>query len=152
MEMSDRNIISAMAASFLAPFVEIIGAMKWFFVLAPILILCDLWFGIQAAKKRGEKIKKSRAIRRTINKVVDYLCWIFLAATMGQAIGNPLDIPILPIIIMCIVIGVEFESCVVNYFESKGKKVRFNVWKLFGKKIEDSIDLDMKDENAGVKH
>lgn len=150
--MSDRNIISAMAASFLAPFVEIIGAMKWFFVLAPILILCDLWFGIQAAKKRGEKIKKSRAIRRTINKVVDYLCWIFLAATMGQAIGNPLDIPILPIIIMCIVIGVEFESCVVNYFESKGKKVRFNVWKLFGKKIEDSIDLDMKDENAGVKH
>jgi len=152
MEMSDRNIISAMAASFLAPFVEIIGAMKWFFVLAPILILCDLWFGIQAAKKRGEKIKKSRAIRRTINKVVDYLCWIFLAATIGQAIGNPLDIPILPIIIMCIVIGVEFESCVVNYFESKGKKVRFNVWKLFGKKIEDSIDLDMKDENAGVKH
>ena len=152
MEMSDRNIISAMAASFLAPFVEIIGAMKWFFVLAPILILCDLWFGIQAAKKRGEKIKKSRAIRRTINKVVDYLCWIFLAATMGQAIGNPLDIPILPIIIMCIVIGVEFESCVVNYFESKGKKVRFNVWKLFGKKIEDSIDLDVKDENAGTKH
>lgn len=150
--MSDRNIISAMAASFLAPFVEIIGAMRWFFMLAPILIICDLWFGIQAAKKRGEKIKKSRAIRRTINKVVDYLCWIFLAATMGQAIGNPLEIPILPIIIMCIVIGVEFESCVVNYFESKGKKVRFNVWKLFGKKIEDSIDIDVKDENAGVKH
>lgn len=150
--MSDRNIISAMAASFLAPFVEIIGAMQWFFILAPILILCDLWFGIQAAKKRGEKIKKSRAIRRTINKVVDYLCWIFLAATMGQAIGNPLDIPILPIIIMCIVIGVEFESCVVNYFESKGKKVRFNVWKLFGKKIEDSIDIDVKNEDTGTKH
>lgn len=138
--MSDRNIISAMAASFLAPFVEIIGAMKWFFILAPILIICDLWFGIQAAKKRGEKIKKSRAIRRTINKIVDYLCWIFLAATMGQAIGAPLEIPILPVLIMLIIVGVELESCVVNYFESKGKHVKFNWRKLFGKKAESMLD------------
>jgi uncharacterized membrane protein len=152
--MSDRNIFTSVTASVLSPFVEVIGAMRWFFLLAAILIAADLWFGIQAAKKRGERIKKSRALRRTFNKAIDYICWIFLAAVMGQAVGEPLEIPILPVLIMLIVIGTELESCVINYFEAHGKNVRVNVWRLFGKKVEESIDIRTveKEEKETKQH
>jgi len=40
---------------------------------------------------------------------------------------------------MAIVVSIELESCVVNYFEYKGKKVKFNWRKLFGKKGEEML-------------
>lgn len=153
--MQERNVFGGVVATLLSPFADFFGPLRYFFILALVLIAADLWFGIQAAKKRNERIKASRAIRRTLNKVVDYTCWILLAGTLGLAFGEPFDIKILPAIVMCIVVGVEFESCVVNYFESKGKHVRFNWKKLFGKKAETMLDgviEESKDENAGVKH
>ena len=148
--MSDRNIYSATISAALAPFVEIIGIMKWFFFLAAILIIVDLRFGVQAARKRGEQIKKSRAIRRTLNKAVDYICWIFLSGVLGQAVGVPLEIPILPVIFMLIIIGVELESCLMNYFAAHDKKVKINIWKIFGKKVSESIDVKQEEKDNGT--
>ena len=70
--MQERNIIGGVAASVLSPFIEGWQQMLWFLILAIILILGDLRFGIAAAKKRGERIRPSRAVRRSINKLVDY--------------------------------------------------------------------------------
>ncbi|HPK39218.1 MAG TPA: phage holin family protein [Bacteroidales bacterium] len=145
--MSDRNIFSATMSAALAPFIEIIGVMKWFFFLAAILIIVDLRFGVQAARRRGEQIKKSRAIRRTFNKAVDYICWIFLSGILGQAVGTPLEIPVLPVIFMLIIIGVELESCLMNYFEAQGKNVKINIWKIFGKKVSESIDIKKEEKD-----
>lgn len=148
--ISDRNIFSATMSAALAPFIEIIGLMKWFFLLAAILIIVDLRFGVQAARKRGEQIKKSRAIRRTLNKAVDYICWIFLSGVLGQAVGAPLEIPILPVIFMLIIIGVELESCLVNYFAAHGKNVKVNIWKIFGKKVTESIEVKQEEKENGT--
>lgn len=141
--MSERNTISAMATVFMSGFMDFIEPLKWFLLLGLILIFADLRFGIAAAKKRGEKIRISRAGRRTINKIVDYLCWILVAGAMGKAFGIPFDIPVLPAITLLVVCGLEINSVFMNYFEARGKKVKVNIFKYFAKKT-DIIDVEEK--------
>jgi hypothetical protein len=118
---------------------------KWLLIGAFILTMADLKFGIAAAKYRKEIIKRSRAIRRTIDKICSYLLWVILAYTFGQAFGKPFGIDLLPIIILLIIYGVELESIYANYFVSKGKKVKVNIFKFFGKKT-DILEME-EDEN-----
>jgi hypothetical protein len=141
--MSERNTISAMATVFMSGFMDFIEPLKWFLLLGLILIFADLRFGIAAAKKRGEKIRISRAGRRTINKIVDYLCWILVAGAMGKAFGIPFNIPVLPAITLLVVCGLEINSVFMNYFEARGKKVKVNIFKYFAKKT-DIIDVEEK--------
>lgn len=117
-------------------FMDFIEPLKWFMLLALILIIADLRFGITAAKKRGEQIRFSRAGRRTINKIVDYLCWILLAGAIGKTFGTSLDMPILPAMVLLVIYGFEINSCYGNYFESRGKKVKVNIFKYFSKKTD----------------
>ena len=105
--MSERNTISAMVSVFMSGFMDFIEPLKWFMLLALILIIVDLRFGIAASKKRGERIRFSRAGRRTINKMVDYLCWILLAGAIGKTFGEPFDIPLLPSIVLLVIYGFE---------------------------------------------
>ncbi|MEE1347645.1 MAG: hypothetical protein U0K36_07170, partial [Bacteroidales bacterium] len=42
------------------------------FVLVVVACLIDLWTGVDAARKNREKIK-SRILRRTVAKILDYL-------------------------------------------------------------------------------
>ncbi len=132
-------------ATLMSGFMDFIEPLKWFMLLAVILIIADLRFGIAAAKKRGEQIRFSRAGRRTINKIVDYLCWILLAGAIGKAFGLPFDIPILPAIVLLVIYGFEINSCYGNYFEAHGKKVKVNIFKYFSKKA-DIIDVEEKEE------
>ena len=141
--MSDRNTISATVTVFMSGFMDFIEPLKWFLLLGLMLILADLRFGIAAAKKRGEKIRISRAGRRSINKMVDYLCWILLAGAIGKAFGGPFDIPVLPAVILLVVCGLEINSVFMNYFEARGKKVKVNIFKYFAKKT-DIIDVEEK--------
>ena len=114
-----------MATVFMSGFMDFIEPLKWFLLLGLILIFADLRFGIAAAKKRGEKIRISRAGRRTINKIVDYLCWILVAGAMGKAFGIPFNIPVLPAITLLVVCGLEINSVFMNYFEARGGELRY---------------------------
>lgn len=141
----ERNVIPAVVATALSPFIEGWQYLIVWLILACTLILGDLRFGIMAARKRGEKIRSSRAIRRTINKLVDYLCWVSIAMVMGGTFGNIFGVPLLAAIIMVIVCAVELSSIFDNYFEYRGLKKKFNVWKFFSKifhipEIADSIE------------
>lgn len=149
--MQDRNLIGGFMAVTLSPILEQFHSLRYFFLLLPILLAVDLVFGIKAAGVRKERIKRSRAVKRTINKFVDYVCWLLLAGALGLVFGEPFHIPILPIIVMAVVISVELESCVVNYFEYKGKKVRFNWRKLFGQKGEELLDGIIEEEKEEKK-
>lgn len=144
--MRERNTIGAMMATIMSGFMDFIEPLKWFMLLAIILIFVDLRFGIAAAIKRGEKIRFSRAGRRTINKIVDYLCWILLAGAIGKAFGLPFDLPILPAIVLLVIYGFEINSCYGNYFEAHGKKIKVNIFKYFSKKT-DIIDVEEKEES-----
>lgn len=143
--MTERNIISGATATFLTPFIEGWESLVVWCIVAFALILGDLRFGIMAARKRGEKIRGSRAIRRTINKMVDYICWVSIAFVLGGSFGQIFNVPLLAAILMLIVCGVELSSIFDNYFEYKGLNKRFSVWKFFGKlfripEIDDCIE------------
>lgn len=145
--MSERNNIGEMMATLMAGFIDFIEPLKYFLLLGMILILADLRFGISAAKKRGEKIRLSRAGRRTLNKMVDYLCWILLAGALDKAFGIPFAIPVLPAVILLIIFGLEVNSCYSNYFEARGKKIRINIFDFFKKKTT-IIDIEEDDDEA----
>ena len=128
--MQERNIIGGVTASVLSPFIEGWQQMLWFLILAIILILGDLRFGIAAAKKRGERIRPSRAVRRSINKLVDYICWLSIATVVGINFGTVFDIPLLSVIIMAVVCIIEMSSIIDHYLENKGIKKKVNLIKL----------------------
>lgn len=143
--MQERNIIGGFTTAVLSPFIEAWQQMLWFFFLAIILILGDLRFGIAAAQKRGDKIRPSRAVRRSLNKLVDYICWLSIATVVGINFGTVFGIPLLSVIIMAVVCIIEMSSIIDNYFEYKGIKKKVNIIKLIARlfrrpDIEDVLD------------
>lgn len=150
--MQERNVISGTTATVFSAFVEGWESLIVWLVVAFVLILADLRFGIAAALHRGEKIRGSRAIRRTINKMVDYICWISIAWVLGNSFGKIFDVPLLVAIVMLVVCSIEISSIFDNYFEHKGLNKRFNVFKFFSKlfrisALEESIEeKDEKDK------
>lgn len=131
--MNERNVIGGFTAAVLAPFVEGWTQMLWFLILAVILILGDLRFGIAAARKRGEKIRPSRAVRRSLNKLVDYICWLSIATVVGINFGSVFGLPLLSVIIMAVVCIIELSSIIDNYLEYKGIKQKVNIIKLIAR-------------------
>ena len=79
-------------------------------VVAAVVIVCDLFFGCEAARKRGERVRISRAVRRTVNKMCEYLCWVMLGITIS--IGFAADW--LKYLIFAIIYGNELSSCLSN--------------------------------------
>lgn len=131
--MHERNIIGGFTSAVLSPFIEGWQQMLWFLVLAIVLILGDLRFGIAAAKKRGENIRPSRAVRRSLNKLVDYICWLSIATVVGVNFGSVFGLPLLSVIIMAVVCIIELSSIIDNYLEYKGIKQKVNLIKLIAR-------------------
>lgn len=135
--------------SFLIGLLDFFIWAKWLLILAFVLTMADLRFGIAASKYRKEIVKKSRAVRRTFDKIVSYVLWVIVAYTFGQAFGQPFGIDILPIIILVVIYGVELESIYTNYFASKGRNVKVSVLNFFGKKT-DIIEFEEKQNKNGT--
>lgn len=118
---------------------------KWLLILSFVLSFADLVFGVKAAKHRGEIIRKSRALKRTLNKICSYILWVVVAYFFGKAFGFPFGIDLLPLIMLLVIYGVELESIYSNYFESKGIKAKVNIFKLFSRKT-DIIEIEKEEE------
>ena len=149
--MQERNVLAGATATVISPLVDFYGKLIPFLLLAILLIAIDSRFGIQASKKRGETIRTSRAIRRAINKFVDYICWITLAGMLGQTFGVVFHIPLLSVIVLLVVYTIELSSIFNNYFFYKGIKVKFNGWKFISKvtgtNVEEVIESDNENSN-----
>lgn len=140
--MHEKNIINGTFAVFLSGFFEFLEPLKWLALCGIILIVADLRFGVMASKKRGETIRTSRAVRRSINKLIDYTCWVLLACALEHTFAVPFHIPLLPTIVMLVVYGVEINSIFANYFEYKGLNLKVDIFKFFKKKTNDIIDIE----------
>ena len=149
--MQERNIINGATAAVLSPFIDFYANLLPFILLAIVLIIADTRFGVEASIKRGETFRASRMIRRAINKLVDYICWITLAGVVGSAFGTVLGIPILSALILAVIYCIELTSCFNNYFEFRGINKTINIWKLFGKKELEGVleDKPAKYSNNG---
>lgn len=145
--MNDNNLFSSIFAVLGASITSFYAHLAPWLLLGMILVIADLRFGIMAAKKRGEKIRFARAIRRTINKMVDYLCWVTLAEVCSMTFGITIGVPVISMGMLFIIYGIEINSCVNNYLEYKGIKKKFNFYKLVGK--EELLD-DVTEEKREV--
>lgn len=132
METNTNIAVKTTVIGFLAEWQGLLYSMRWMITLALILILADLWFGVSASKHRGEKVRKSRAGRRTFNKVVDYLCYIFIGVTIGKAIAEPygVDPIITAITAMLLCYGFEIDSIYGHILELHNIKMKYSFWKL----------------------
>lgn len=144
--MNDSNNIFASAWAIIgASIAEFYSHLAPWLLLGVVLVLVDLRFGVLAAKKRGEKIRTSRAWRRTINKTIDYLCWVTLAEVCSRTFGATLGVPVVSLAVLFIIYGIEISSCVNNYLEYKGTRKKFNFFKLIGK--EELLQDEDKEED-----
>ena len=132
--MQERNVLQEVFTATLTLFTDLLEPVKWFIL------------GIEAARHKGETIRKSRATRRSVNKLVDYICWILVAMSFGKVFGEPFGLPILPALVLLVVYGCEINSCFNNYFEARGSKLRINIFKLFKDKSGDVIEPENRDE------
>lgn len=138
--MNDNNLFSSIFAVFGASIAAFYAHLAPWLLLGMVLVIADLRFGVLASKKRGEKIRFSRAVRRTVNKMVDYLCWVTVAEVLSRTFGITIGAPIVSMAILFVIYGVEINSCVNNYLEYKGIKKKLNFFKLVGKEelLEDA--------------
>ena len=115
----------------------IIFDLRWMILLAFVLILSDFWFGISVSKMKGIEVRKSKAGRRTLNKVIDYLCYVLLGAVIGKAIGDPYGLnPItVSITIMILCYCFEIDSIYNHICKLHGVKKRYSIWTILWKFI-----------------
>lgn len=138
----------------------IIFDLRWMILLAFVLILSDLWFGISVSRMQGIKVRKSRAGRRTLNKVIDYLCYVLLGAVIGKAIGDPYGLnPItVSITIMILCYCFEIDSIYNHICELHGVKKRYSIWVILWKfitfKFKDvgEVFQDMRNQSKDFKN
>lgn len=128
---------------------QILYDLRWMILLAIILILSDLWFGISASRVQGIAIRKSKAGRRTLNKLVDYICYILLGAVLGKAIGEPYGMNpiVVSITVMVICYCFEVDSIYGHICEIHGIKKRYSIWRILFK----LLTLKFKDVGEAFK-
>lgn len=140
------NIAVAALSTIIGAVLQFYGHLAPWLLLGLVLVLVDLRFGLKAAKVRGEIIRPSRACRRTVNKSIDYLCWVTVAEVLSRTFGVNLGAPVVSMSILFLIYGIEINSCVNNYLEYKGIPTkRFNLFKLLRKKTELEIDSALED-------
>lgn len=123
----------------------VLNMIPYLFIAAA-LILVDLYFGVKAARKRGEKVRASRAFRRTMGKTMEYICWVILASSLSVAFGTN----IIEWVVLGVVMGNELLSVLTNFFELHGYKIKgLNIFKIVGDKAGiDTSDVTIEKVEA----
>lgn len=106
--------------------------MRWMIALCVVLIIVDLIFGIENANAHNEKIRRSRAVRRTVNKFIDYMCWLLFAGVFAKAFAGPMGLSDTTVEagVMLIACLSEVDSIFQNYAEAHGRE-KFSILNFF---------------------
>lgn len=94
--------------------------LAFFLMLALVLTIADLRFGVERAKKEGVKVRWSYAIRRTMNKLADFIIWVTLAGLIGDGYGKLYNVPTLAYMVMAVIYSAELRSVWSNYRAVRG--------------------------------
>lgn len=136
-----NNLFAAAMSAIGATIANFYTHLAPWLLLGAVLVLVDLRFGILASRRRGETIRTSRAVRRTVNKMMDYLCWVTVAELASRTFGVTIGVPVVSMGTLFVIYAIEFNSCMNNYFEYKGIKGRFDIWRLIRRRnVSEIID------------
>ncbi len=77
-------------------YMELLSAffsLRWAILFMVLLVLTDFWSGLAASVKvKKEKFRWSRAMRRTMRKFLEYICYIILAMLLTKSILVPFGV------------------------------------------------------------
>ena len=134
-ETTAQSLFKTSVVGLLGECTQILYDLRWMILLAVTLIISDLWFGISASRVQGITIRKSRAGRRTLNKLIDYICYILLGAVIGKAIGEPYGVNpiVVSITVMILCYCFEIDSIYGHICEIHGIKKQYSIWKIIFK-------------------
>lgn len=94
-------------------------------LLIIVACLIDLWTGIEAARKNKEKIR-SRILRRTVRKIIDYLR-VILFAVLIDVLGLAFPWYSIPYCVILVAFGIlliEGKSVIENFSKSKSSAAK----------------------------
>lgn len=125
--IGDKDILlqAGVAGAAVAFLQEAVLRMVPYAIIAVPLIILDLVYGVRAAKYRKESIRLSTALRRTVTKILTYVCWIVLSSALALAFDHTW----LEWLVIGLVFVNELSSVVGNYLETKGLELS---WKAIG--------------------
>jgi hypothetical protein len=148
-ETTTQSLFKTFTVGIVGECTQILYDLRWMIVLAIILILSDLWFGLSASRLHNIEIRKSRAGRRTLNKIVDYICYVLLGAVLGKAIGEPYGMNpiVVSITAMVLCYCFEIDSIYGHICEIHGIKKRYSIWGILFK----LLTLKFKDLGEAFK-
>lgn len=135
---------------------QLIYDLRWAVLLCGALILADLWLGCRSSASDGAEVRKSRAIRRTANKFVDYLMYMLVAAMIGMVVEqigwwSHTNVALCGILLGCFC---ELESILGHWAKLHGytfsiRKVILSLVKTKSEEVADIIDKEIKKEDDG---
>lgn len=130
--------------------------LRWAVLLCGALILADLWLGCRTSATEGKEVRKSRAIRRTANKFVDYLMYMLVAAMIGMVVEqigwwSHTNVALCGILLGCFC---ELESILGHWAKLHGytfsiRKVILRFISTKSKDVADIINEEIKDKHEG---
>lgn len=136
MKESASNFINALFGTFFSGFLlESLSHMLPWLVVSFAVIVCDLCFGVRKALLMNEEVRVSRAVRRTMGKMLTYFWFVCMACTIEVASGSVFGIDKWACLSVCFF---EFCSIVSNILKPKGYK--FNLRKLFTLVVSKAVD------------
>ena len=118
--------------------------LPWLALCIPFIVL-DLMYGIRAARHRGDKVRISTAIRRSVDKLVSYVMWVAAAVMLAQLF----EVRWLEKAVLGLVYGNELISIIGNHLETKGVELSISdLWRLLVRKGAGKVGVDITQEEA----
>lgn len=167
METERHTLRAVCTTGMLGEFTTLLYDIRWLFVIMAVLIVADLYYGVSESRKRFKdthdekyKVRLSRAARRTLNKTVDYLCYVVIAGIVAKAEAEPYGANVLVVasIVCLFVVVFELSSIVGHLCYLHGIPYKFNartfLVALIKKKDEDiaeAADAAIEDNNTTNK-
>lgn len=144
-----QGVSSGFAALATAFIQESLSHMVPWLIVSCAVIVCDLCFGVRKSLLMKEEVRVSRAVRRTMGKMVTYFSFVCMVCMINVAAGNCYAIDRWACLLVC---GIEFLSIISNILKPKGYSLNFKevavvvLRKMAGGKKEDYINV-IKEDN-----
>lgn len=126
-------------ALFGAEAISMIADTRWMMLAIFLCVVADFWYGwgesakrYALAKEKGNEVlmsqykwRTSRALRRSMNKVIDYIIWLAVGMFIGIAILRPLGVDYIfgAVFATAVSVGCEFISILGHFLYLRGVKV-----------------------------
>ena len=123
-ESISQGISGGFASIATAFIMESLSHMIPWLIATAAVITCDLVFGLRKSMMLDEDIRISKAIRRTMGKMVTYYSFVCMVCMVSVAAGEDYGIDKWTCLLIC---AIEFCSIVSNILKPKGYRLNLGL-------------------------